>query len=751
MAHITLKPIARADLRVEVAGAGGLQTAPAKAPRRGHAWFGPVQPVAVGNFILPGFVYVGHGLTVPEGSDPEPALIDPTLDVDTRQPDWSGAHLDYWPSYSNIPAASRAAYLTWLAGGRRHPDVPIGYVFLFFYGLERRVLIDAAAQGDPSARAELPAIAEELRALSDLYSHYAFQRYAPRLLEAVDFLMASQQDVDETTPPPLEAHAWQIPFSLRIGLGEFARTRRPVPSAWAQTWALAHPQIATRSPVTRCPQEFAEQFAYRYGLQCGDALLVTPTGTRVRLDYHGASSGLPHAQASIDVPDVFDSAQPVAVLKDIVDRCNEDLNPFSRWLGRNTDGRGTLAAAALLPSNLLPTAGPQVQALIDWMEPHLAGRDFAVIDGGDLASRWTGGTTQFGKRDATAYAQLLAALGYGIEPDVRMGGTSPNNGPLVVFREEGPSPASASPAYAAATTLVHLATAVATADGAATADEVEHITTHIETNLDLSPPERRRLRAHLEWLLARGVMLTGLQARLDRLPRRQRELIAEFLTLVAAADGVIEPAEVKTLTKIHRMLGLEPADLLASLAIRTSPTEPAPAPVADPVPAAAVPRSGRHSSDEPPAGITLDPTLVEARLAETSHVAALLSDIFTDDRDALAGPTTHPTVPPQPPAMDSPRGQDQVGVSTPGAVGRVAAGGSVAGLDAPHSQLLSELRGLTHVSRGDFECLAERHHVLPDGAIDVLNEACYDRSGEPLLQGEDPIDIRDDLMKELLA
>src|SRR6266508_3965722 len=116
-------------------------------------WLPTGQPVTVGGYMISGGqVYVGRGLPAVSGDwQPEPALIDPGLPVYSRNPDWAGAGLSYWPSYGEIPPASRAAYLAWLADGRRHPAVPIGYVFLFFYGLERRLLADA--QQSTAARA----------------------------------------------------------------------------------------------------------------------------------------------------------------------------------------------------------------------------------------------------------------------------------------------------------------------------------------------------------------------------------------------------------------------------------------------------------------------------------------------------------------------------------------------------------------------------------------------------------------------
>ena len=50
--------------------------------------------------------------------------------------------MGHWPSYNCLDKRARAAYLTWLIEGRRNESAYIGYVFLFFYGLERRLLVD---------------------------------------------------------------------------------------------------------------------------------------------------------------------------------------------------------------------------------------------------------------------------------------------------------------------------------------------------------------------------------------------------------------------------------------------------------------------------------------------------------------------------------------------------------------------------------------------------------------------------------
>ncbi|MDT9702706.1 TerB N-terminal domain-containing protein, partial [Streptomyces sp. P17] len=79
----------------------------------------------------------------------DPCLINPALSIAVHA-NISEREFGYWPSYSEITPRARRAYLSWLADGRRDPEADIGYVFLFFYGLERR----AIAEGLKDAQAQ---------------------------------------------------------------------------------------------------------------------------------------------------------------------------------------------------------------------------------------------------------------------------------------------------------------------------------------------------------------------------------------------------------------------------------------------------------------------------------------------------------------------------------------------------------------------------------------------------------------------
>ncbi|MDZ7750064.1 MAG: TerB N-terminal domain-containing protein [Halofilum sp. (in: g-proteobacteria)] len=113
-----------------------------------------------------------------------------------------------------------------LAQGRKSPNAYIGYVFLYFYGLERRLLHDhrnGAADQD-----ERRAIFNEVKRLLKLYGdNRSFARYAQGFLYTI---YLGQGDRDLTQSPPLRVHSGNdIPPPLKVGLGQFSKAGNPDP------------------------------------------------------------------------------------------------------------------------------------------------------------------------------------------------------------------------------------------------------------------------------------------------------------------------------------------------------------------------------------------------------------------------------------------------------------------------------------------------------------------------------------------
>ncbi|MEU8076775.1 TerB N-terminal domain-containing protein [Catellatospora citrea] len=712
------------------------------------SWVPPGQAATIAGYPVPGgMVYMGQQLETGRGHD-EPSLINPQLPIDGRRPDWEGLGLGYWPSYDSIPPSSRAAYLTWLHDGRRYAAAPIGYVFLFLYGLERRMLVDLPA--NPSVGRDLGPITDEVQRLLTIYGgNGSFRRYAGEFLALLRAIQADNSSGHADRVPALAEDRWEIPMELRLGLGEFAETGKAIPADWARAWAWYLPNLYPRTPQTRCPREFHDLFVRRYHERFGDGLVLRQGKSRLKISYRTASSAIGSVTAQLDLPDVFDRPAPAAKLTELVDSVTDELDAYSRWLGRNPDSEGSLAAAALLPVDLIPSDSGPVQALRTWCERHLADGSTSVADGAELIGFWPTATPgRMVKAEAVAMAQLLGTMGFGLEPDVRLGGPVLAPGTAVLFRAAPKGSHSASAAYTAATTLLHLAVAVSAADGQVSEHETTHLIEHLRSALHLTEDERTRLRAHLMWLSVSELKLTGLKKRLDALDVNQRTAIGNFLITVAAADGVVSPAEVTTLTKIFKLLGLDPAQTYSRIhehlgghgarPARHVPAATEPVTVrpgggaaagfalpATPPPARAEPRSSMAS-------IALDEELIATRLAETAAVSALLATVFVDD-DAPAV-----TDEPRTPAAGHQSVDSKTDTVDP-----------VIGLDQAHSHLLRDLAAKPSWTRFEFEQQAARLGLMPSGALDVINEAVLDLCGEPFADGDDDLTINTYALEEL--
>lgn len=679
-------------------------------PTRTSAHWVPLgEKVHVNGLELPGGFYLGEGLYAVEPTlGTEPALINPLLPVDLRRPDLVGQHMGYWPSYSDIPPASRGAYLRWLAAGRLG-GAYIGYVFLFFYGIERRVFRDTATAGSEE---EIPTLLAEVDRLLALYGdNRSFKAYATDFLSTARLIEAPKQ-VSELTPPDTR-FGWDIPLDVKLVTGALAAADEPIPAEWALAWALTSPDIFPRTPAARCPDEFAHLFKIRYTDAYGAGLRIEPNTTRLRLDYRPASASFGHAIEldSGGLPDVTRLAGPTKELAALVTAVTDELDAYSRYVGRHDD-RYSVRAVALLPRAIARERLP---------EPALVGAVPAeghhVVAAADVAAILdTPPPPKLPKRDAAVLASFLETHGVALEPDVRVGTANfSHHGHAVLWREEEAS-APAGEGFAAATVLLHLGVTVSASDGQVTAVEEQHLESGLESAFDLPPAGRRRLRAHLRWLLAEQPGIAGVKARLASIDTTQRELIARYLLAVAGADGHVTAKEVDSLRKLYGLLGLDPESVhghLHDMASSAASSSPTPVVRADP-------DLGDFAL---PGEVLLDQRRLAEVMSSTEQVANVLTAVFVDDEPEET-----------PPEPDSEADQP----------------GAIAGLDSAHASLVRRLAAQPVWPRADFDALAAEAGLLGAGAIEAVNEAAFAVSDGPLLEGDDPIELDGHVLKELL-
>ena len=693
------------------------------------AWIPPGQTIQVaGTTISGGMVYVGTSLMAPSGSN-DPCLIDPSKPVSARG-DSAKSDMGYWPSYSEISSTSRRAYLNWLAAGRSDPNADIGYVFLFFYGLERRAIVDASQL--PQAQADWPIIAEELRRLLVIYADKSasFKSYASELLNWVS--MATRPSKMYELPVPDLPRTFDLPLYLRLAIGQAAMDKAPIPVHLALAWIRRDPSTSLRTPATRCPEAFDALFAKHYAKVMGAGLVIAKNKTKLKFVYQPASSafrGFNETEMSFgETPDITVLTAPITKLRDIAEIATKELEPYSRFLGRNPQSENSLEALLNLPAEMWPEAVQKavkdIQARATEAPVQMAFQDLL---------KTLGGQTEFSKDKTVVLAKALASMQIGMEPDVLTGARMLKPEEPVVLFNAGPAETSsrATPAYQAALLTLQLASTVVMADGEFSAAEMTHLRMQVSSWVHLTPEHRQRLTAHLHLLAVAPVPLASLKKRLDVLPVAAKESIATFMAAVAQSDGTVSASEVKVLERVYKALGLDPKKVFGDVHAAASGATAAPSAVA--------------GSAVSGAGFKLDAARIAALQQDTAKVSALLAGIFNDSD--LSAPASTPAE-----AFSSDDGALADGspdLEAPLVQAHPPAG--ILGLDEAHSALARMLLSRPQWTREELLDVATDLDLMLDGALEHINEAAFDAHDIPFTEGDDPVDVNAEVREKIEA
>ena len=682
---------------------------------KGVRWVPPGESVAVGGLEIPGgMLYI----TGPQKShqEPDPSLINPRLPVASGSPNLTLKQMGYWPSYSNISPEARKAYLLWLAGGRKYPSADIGYVFLFFYGLERRVLEDMTSENKGSP--ELAAIEAEIHRLLAAYGHNrSFKGYASRFLE---FAFAPADPETPGAPPALpEEKGFELPLSLRIGLGLFARDQKPVPAEWALAWLRADPNTYLRTPALRCHEQFATLFKQQYTDEFRGGLRLKVNRTKLKISYQPASSGLRYAEYSRTLPglpDVSAVTAPVAELRKLANKCSDALDAYSRYLGRNPDKAQALEALLLLPIALWPT---EVRTELESLKNRV-GDGMVLMPFGELASRLKS-SGPLSRDKMLGLAHALESLNLGIEPDVIAGTKAPKAEDKIVLFPTLPEDGAVrlTPTYVAATVTLDLSCAAARADGEVSPHEMLHLSRQVDSWAHLSDAHRKRLKARLRLGLEQPPTLASLKKKMEPLAGEAKRAVGQFLAHLCQADGLVSPEEVKFLERVYKTLGLDAQLVYSDLhVVPGSPLKGA---------AAESPSRTEQRTTGVPQSFTLDHVRIAQLHKETEAVSALLAGIFTDDT-----------------LNEAPVPQEELPAEEP-----AKAESSILGLSDDYSSFIRRLVSRPHWTREDLGDVAADMELMLDGALEHINEAMLDMFEVPLTEGDDPIEINQELLEQI--
>ena len=688
-----------------------------KSPAR---WIAQGETIKIAGLpIEGGLIYVGENLSTQNGYQTENCLINPKLNVSRSRSDDQNS-LPYWPAYQRISPSQRMKYLRWLAGDRNDPRINIGYVFLYFYGLERRLFLD-------ETDSEMDVLVGEVEHLLSVYgSNRSFQTYADTFLSAAAFLKG------ELPPSPVltsQRNNFELPPMLRAAIGLKLRDGEKLSWDWLLAWFLSHPETYLRTPATRCFDEFKFLFKTRFNTRYPDGLAVRKPKKVLSPNYRAASGTftveLENRHGSI--PDPADLKVPVKIAGEIAEQVTNDLDAYSRYLGRNPDTEGTLAAQLLLPRELPHAAGSVLGQFRAFLDERMAGATTRVRLQ-DLLE-----TLQFDdERDKPSMSTLktlsnaLAACDVGMEPDRAFGAQAIGRDmDVVLFRAEGGGGIDAGrQSFAAARFLVELAALAITADGIVDDKEIAVVIKDIRQHKDLSAMERARLLALLSSLIHAPQQQQSLLRRLAKANEHVRDGAAQLALGVIAADGRLETDEIRFAEKLYKTLKLPSERLYADLnglgasLDRDEPVTVAKAEHAKGHPIPKPPRAAGRSGD-----IILDPALVIAKRRETAKVSALLANVFAEE--------------------------DAIDVQITQAASEETEKRQYDGLDATHSMLVDALIENNEMAEEEFAALCRKAGLFAAGAIETINDWAFEALDDALIEDGDPVAIDPDLLEPL--
>ena len=708
-----------------------------------------------GRIIDKGFFYFGGKLETLIGYGTEPSLINDSLPVGSPKVIYNTSHiysdesLGYWPSYAALSPLCRGAYLDWLASDRANPNTPIGYVFIYFGGFERRVI--EGINDDSVSDDEFVNIYNEVLRLHDIYGKQSsFSNYSANFLEFMTLvrspLFEEKIQTAQLLPPP--ASSQNLTFKMQ--LAKRVTLKLPITATLAWEWLVFSNEYNFKTPARRCESEFKDLFEILYQKAYPNGFIVSPNKTKLKISYYAASQSIVNVDLTLDdLQDPSALRSPIKQLIAIAEQCNEALDAYSRYLGREGNSTTEIDAIMLLPKALIQQQAyrekyPVIQNFKAWAES-VTQNDEGLTTVKELWGYLIEPSSQsshdmpksFAKKHSEMITNLAELAGFGVVPDQRYHQTSLKPDGYVVLFDGGHSQDfETSTSFYQISLALRLGAMVATINGYVDKREVEMLLTIIEQDTQLTAIEKASLKAYLLWRLNSPSNMAGLKAKLAVLDEKYISFISRFIISVALANGNIEPSQIKQIEKLYQALGLDKNSVVSDIHHLTS-TKKSMTTFND----ATQPKTtndnsigaNANSSDRNSKPFIFNTELLAAYESETGDAKAMLASIFTADDDDVE-------------VDNESLSDEQINNDTEADRAKESV---TKGLDTLHNKLYQQLISKEVWQREEAEVLCESLNLMINGAIETINDWSYDNVDAPVLEAEDEIVIDYEIVEEL--
>lgn len=685
--------------------------------KQGLNWAGLGQSITVGGYtLLNPLIYWSDG----EAPSSEASCIDIRKPVGNNS---QAELLPYWPRYSGLTPNQRGHYLSWLSRGKTDDSDEIGYMFIYFYGLERRALVE---------QADFDSILTEcLRLLSTFSNSKSFTSYVSGFMA---FLLGSRLNHVANQEMIQYVPAFDnLPPKMMDVILSWHYTRN-IPIPWELAYSLAvYSSNAARTPlVKKSPDLVKTLFKRKFLHHFPDGFPLNDMHTPRRLDYHPASPSLltyysnPAApgnipEITIQIPELNQFDEIFSIWTD----CVEELKPVSNRLNK-TDGKVTRDVYAVFPVELKQEiVHPDKQIWYDLIRIKESGSGGSLVKISEIAQ-----LVGIEKRDTLTPKQCgdlvntASDVGLTVIPNLFVLGTSYKWNDSVALLENHDSHNQLSENIEKVSLIFEMAYAIATQDGIFSEAEQEFLYDSLTDRFQLHNTDIRYLKTLQSVLEIQAPPISRIGKRLtNHLNIDQKLTLAHFLSKIISLETQSEKEERKILKTVYKSLDIEPSLAEASInRIISEKSWEEPVSVSKPK----ISRTGEVIPTEVPRrGITIDEMKLMKKIQETMDVKFILGKIFEKEQEEAESQEFSAV-------SSNGEGSDRASVVIHETLYHFPHD-SLNHLDAKYIPILNEIMTSKEYSKEDFSNLARKHNLMPQAVLDEINTWADEELGDFLL------------------
>jgi hypothetical protein len=650
-----------------------------------------------------GLVYVGS-IHSPYHKE-QPSLLNPDLTIDKSIPVDS---LGYWPNYTTIHPNQRHQYLVWLSTGRGW-TVESGNVFMFLYGLERYVLCDGLLDNSDDRHKNLSDIEVELHRLRQLFvDNKSFTQYTDQLLDVI-YIKYKPHSINsrKSAFPGRPALAAQYAISQMASDG----ISEPLDSDWALQWLLSSGTISRTKMVRQHYSVLRALFKAVYDSNLYSGVIVPSCNTKLIINIKTSSNGLDKSSL-IPVPEGWcDPTVLKSPLKKLT-LISESVMPAFRALARSIERKDIAGIISSWPPGVPTDSIPKLKEVIASVSNYLDSNLLIEVNSlGTLLGMPI--EPNISKTQAKKLASTIQSCGFSMVPDPLLMPFK-LNGSDQICAYKGLRLSKLSSKAQLLIIYIRIGVVLASEKTSSISVDIESLKSILYSKSDNL--EKQFLGTYLAWCLNQPTNVIGIKKQIANLLDKQRANLAKGLIELVMSNTESTTDYLIQLDKLFISLGLDNGLISEFIRDKAKKDKALKALLQSKQPI------NKASLEQP---FVLDEKILKMHADSTNEIQSVLQEIFSEEPvqvESLLFETK----------LEHPNDNDTTWH-----------GGL---LDHSHEELATWLVTKSHWPMTDINDKCQNLGLLPDGALEQINNVAFDVLGDGLLELGDQVEVYHDVL-----